>query len=136
MRIQHIPTILMRVAAAGLASISSCGSDGDSDSTSSANKTMAATAAESKSSATRGAANVDPNDAVGTSMTAPQGSCPAGFGCTLVAAPEGSRLCLKRGEFFAPGCSPDGSCTELPDATCFDTGAGKLCTESCEVPSK
>jgi hypothetical protein len=53
-----------------------------------------------------------------------------------VVFPVGSRLCLKRGDSFAPSCDTSDKCPDLPMANCADPGLGtKVCSQFCEVPS-
>jgi hypothetical protein len=140
MQTQTTHTILNYVAAASLVYLTACGHDDASnpDTGKTTTNTASATAATSSSTqagAGGGAAGAD-DDAIGASPTAPQGTCPDGFGCTRVTYPPGSRLCLKRGDVFAPTCDAAGKCPDLPDASCIDPGIGTLvCSQSCEVPS-
>lgn len=125
----------MHVAALSFACSAACG---HAD-TENIQNPMKAAAGATSSSVQAGASGGSPHasiDDVGTSATSPQGTCPDGFGCARVVYPTGSRLCLKRGESFAPSCDVTGKCPDLPMAECTDPGLGtKVCSEFCEVPS-
>ena len=135
MRTQISHTLLLHVAVVGFACLSACGHDDTSTSTNPMKAAAGAMSSASQAGVSGGSA-INPDDQVGSSATAPQGDCPDGFGCTKVVYPAGSRLCLKRGESFAPSCDGTGKCPDLPMADCADPGLGtKVCSQFCNVPS-
>ncbi len=135
MRSQTTQMLLMHVAALSFACLAAC----EHDDTANIQNPMKVAAGSTSSSVQAGASGGSPQasiDEVGSSATSPRGTCPDGFGCTRVVYPTGSRLCLKRGESFAPSCDVTGKCPDLPMAECTDPGLGtKVCSQFCEVPS-
>src|SRR5687768_7058881 len=103
------------LVAAGLAS-NGCGQgDGGADT---ATQQMQATMTKAAAAGAAASATLAPGDQLGASAAAPQGDCPEGLACTRVLFPENERVCMKPGEMFAPACTADDKCPDVPKAEC------------------